>query len=260
MQHDSEAEAWRAVLAARARAERGEPVGADDLPPPLDVLFGDLAATPAGARFVVAHLGQSLDGRIATESGHSQYIGSRESLLHLHRLRALVDAVVVGVGTVLADAPRLTTRHCEGPDPVRVVLDPRARLTPDASLVVDGAAPTLVVHGEGVRPALPGTVETLALPLDAGGALPPAALLDALARRGLGRVLVEGGGRTVSAFVAARALDRLQFAVAPLLIGSGRPALVLPLVETLESAMRPPCRRFDLGPDTLFDFVLASAP
>jgi riboflavin biosynthesis pyrimidine reductase len=81
-------------------------------------------------------------------------------------------------------------------------------------------------------------------------------VLAVLAERGLTRVLVEGGGRTVSSFVAARVLDRLQFAVAPLLIGSGRPALSLPVVETLDAALRPPYRRFDLGPDTLFDFDL----
>jgi riboflavin-specific deaminase-like protein len=250
--------AWQAVLARRARAEgRDGPAGAEP-PAPLVDLFGELAATPAGGRFVVAHLGQSVDGRIATESGHSHYIGCDESLLHLHRLRALVDAVVVGVGTVLADAPRLTTRLCAGPDPVRVVLDPRARLTAEASVVADRAAPTLVVHSEDVPTALPGHVETAALAPDRTGALPPAGVLAVLAARGLTRVLIEGGGRTVSSFVAAGALDRLQFAVAPLLIGSGRPALTLPVVETLEAALRPPCRRYDLGADTLFDFDLRS--
>ena len=255
MESAGEREAWARVLAIRARAEgeAGAPVGPP--PAPLDALFGALAATPPGRRFVVAHLGQSLDGRIATESGHSHYIGCRESLLHLHRLRALVDAVVVGVGTVLADAPRLTTRHCAGPDPVRVVLDRRGRLDADASLATDRTAPTFVVHAPEARPALPPHVATEALaPVD--GVLPPAGVLALLAERGLTRVLVEGGGRTVSSFVAAGVLDRLQFAVAPLLIGSGRPALTLPVVDTLDAALRPPCRRFELGADTLFDFDL----
>lgn len=256
MENGAEERAWRAVLAVRARADAGEPTGAAALPAPLAELFAALAATRRGERFVLAHLGQSLDGRIATETGHSMYIGSHESLRHLHRLRALVDAVVVGVGTVVADAPRLTTRHCEGPDPVRVVLDPRARLAADASLIRDRAAPTLVVHGTGAVPALPEHVATVAVPPDGTGALPPAAVVAALAERGLTRLLIEGGGRTVSGFVAAQVLDRLQFAVAPLLIGSGRPALTLPVVETLDDALRPPCARFQLGPDTLFDFDL----
>jgi len=249
--------AWERILALRAAVAVG--TGSDAVPGELDALFGELARTPAGVRFVVAHLGQSLDGRIATESGHSHYIGSRESILHLHRLRALVDAVVVGVGTVLADAPRLTTRHCAGPDPARVVLDPRGRLSASASVVADGAAPTIVVHGEGVTPTLPAHVDRLTLATDGDGRLWPPAVLAALAERGLTRILVEGGGRTVSSFVAAQALDRLQFAVAPLLIGSGLPALSLPVVDTLETALRPPCRRFDLGPDTLFDFDLRAS-
>ncbi len=261
MDGEAENRGWKPVLALRARAERGESAAvAEDVPAPLQSLFGELAATPRGERFVVAHLGQSLDGRIATESGHSHYIGSEQSLLHLHRLRALVDAVIVGVGTVIADAPRLTTRHCTGPDPVRVVLDPRARLGAEASVVTDRAAPSLIVHSRDVHPRLPDHVDTAALAPDPSGALPPAGVLAVLAERGLTRVLVEGGGRTVSSFVAARVLDRLQFAVAPLLIGSGRPALSLPVVETLDAALRPPYRRFDLGPDTLFDFDLRAAP
>ncbi len=170
--------------------------------------------------------------------------------------KPLVDAVVVGIGTVLADQPRLTTRHVEGPNPTRVVLDPRGRLRAPASLLDDGAAPTLVVHAEAVDPELPAHVARLAVPPTPTGILPPAAVLAALAARGLARILVEGGGRTVSSFVAAGAVDRLQFAVAPMLIGSGRPALTLPAVETLAAALRPRVRRFDLGRDTLFDFDL----
>ena len=221
----------------------------------LEALFGPLARTPRGEAYVVGHLGQSLDGRIATESGHSHYIGGRESLVHLHRLRALVDAVVVGVATVLADAPRLTVRHVKGPSPVRVVLDPRGRLGDDASVVRDRLAPTLVVRAAGCDATLPPWVDVVQV-ADEAGRLPPAEVLRALAARGLTRVLVEGGGRTVSAFVEANVLHVLQLAVAPMLIGSGRPALSLPPIHTLDEALRRPCRRFDLGIDTLFELRL----
>ena len=77
--------------------------------------------------WVIAQLGQSLDGRIATASGASHYINALEARTHLHRLRAVVDAVVVGVGTVNADDPQLTVRHVPGANPLRVVLDPRRR-------------------------------------------------------------------------------------------------------------------------------------
>lgn len=249
--------AWRALQAARRAVDRGEKPGA---PPPDAVLwdlFGALATTPRGGAFVVAHLGQSVDGRIATETGHSRYVGCRESLIHLHQLRALTDAVIVGVGTVVADAPQLTTRLVDGPSPARVVLDPRARLDAQASVAVDRRARTIVVHGDGEAPTLPSHVETVALPLDANGLLAPRAVLGALADRGLTRILVEGGGRTVSGFVAAGVVHRLQLAVAPLLIGSGKPALTLPPIDTLDGALRPHHRRFDLGIDTLFDFELS---
>ncbi|PWG64400.1 dihydrofolate reductase family protein [Spiribacter halobius] len=206
---------------------------------------------PPGQRFALAQLGQSLDGRIATPSGHSHYVTGEADRRHLHRLRALVDAVVVGPGTVAADDPRLTVRSVPGPNPVRVVLDPRGALPESSSVYRDRAAATLRIAPPGVA-ALPG-VEQLAL--DSPG---PAEILAALAGRGLHRVLVEGGGRTVSAFLAAGVLDRLHVTVAPVLIGSGRPALSLPEIATMQEALRPPTRRFPLGEDLLFDLALAN--
>ena len=81
---------------------------------------------------VVGQIGQSLDGRIATETGHSKYINGPAGLAHLHRLRALVDAVVIGVGTALADDPQLTVRRVAGPQPARIVIDPKGRLGAEA--------------------------------------------------------------------------------------------------------------------------------
>lgn len=219
----------------------------------LDCL-APLAARPG--RLAMAQLGQSLDGRIATESGHSHYINGPESLVHLHRLRALVDAVVVGAGTVGEDDPLLTVRHVTGPHPVRVIIDPRGRVTPDHRLLRDPVAPTLHLHGEAARPAPAGPhVTRLALPLAEGG-FAPAAVLEALAERGLARVLIEGGGITVSRFLEAGVLHRLHLLMAPLLIGSGRPGLAMTPIATLDQARRPASRTFRCGDDTLFDLTL----
>ncbi|HSP56694.1 MAG TPA: RibD family protein [Halomonas sp.] len=205
----------------------------------------------------VAQLGQSLDGRIATESGHSHYINGLESRIHLHRLRALMQAVVVGAGTACEDDPQLTVRHVTGPQPVRVILDPRGRVPASLQLLQDGAAPTLHLHGEGAEPAGPvgGHVSRQALPVRDGG-FAPAAVLDTLAQRGLERVLIEGGGITVSRFLEAGVLDRLHLMVAPLLIGSGRPGLVMTPITMLDEALRPVARTFRCGNDTLFDLDL----
>jgi diaminohydroxyphosphoribosylaminopyrimidine deaminase/5-amino-6-(5-phosphoribosylamino)uracil reductase len=206
-------------------------------------------------RFAIGQLGQSLDGRIATRSGHSHYVTGPESLDHLHRLRALADAVVVGAGTVLADDPQLTVRHCPGTNPLRVVLDPRRRLPPDRRVFTDGQAPTLVI-GATDGPA-PGRAESAVLPLDPDDAgFRPADVLALLASRGAERVLIEGGGVTVSRFLLARTLDLLHVVVAPILIGEGRQGVSLPAIERLDDAWRPAFRRVVMGGDVLYELRL----
>ena len=106
---------------------------------------------------VVAQAGQSLDGRIATTTGHSHYVTGPEDIRRLHRLRALVDAVIVGAGTVDADDPRLTVREVAGDNPVRVVMDPHDRLERSRRIFCDGAAPTVVIRRRpDAGPAPPG--------------------------------------------------------------------------------------------------------
>ncbi|BDM68971.1 hypothetical protein HEK616_24580 [Streptomyces nigrescens] len=214
----------------------------------------------AGPRVAFGQLGQSLDGFVATRTGDADYVTGTADRRHLHRLRALADAVLVGAGTAVADDPRLTVRACPGDNPVRVVLDPRGRVPHGSGVFTDRAAPTLWLVGPeaALEPDVPGDgVEVLRLP-DAA-AFAPSRLLAALARRGLGRVLIEGGGVTVSRFVRAGALDRLYLTVAPVLIGDGVPGLRFPGTTVMREALRPPLRRSLLGEDTLFEMELRSA-
>jgi len=212
---------------------------------------------------VIGQLGQSLDGRIATEGGASHFVTGPKDIERLHRLRALVDAVIVGATTVAHDDPRLTVRLVEGPNPVRVVLDPSGQLDPGRRMLWESGGRTLVVrsvfaHTRELETGLEASAEVLRVPLsdDDGFDLP--ALLEELRSRGLRRILVEGGGVTVSRFLGAGLLDRLHVAVAPLLIGSGRPSITLDPVASLDEALRPTCRRFTLGEDVLFDLDLRS--
>jgi diaminohydroxyphosphoribosylaminopyrimidine deaminase / 5-amino-6-(5-phosphoribosylamino)uracil reductase len=204
-------------------------------------------------RFVVAHLGQSLDGRIAAANGASRWVTGPEDIAHNHRMRALFDAVVVGACTVENDDPQLTVRAVPGSNPVRVVLDPRRRLAGHYRVFSDGAAPTLLLCGKSFAAAgRMGQAEVIGVTPE-GGRLSPLAVLDCLAARGLKRVFIEGGGITVSRFLAAGCLHRLQIAIAPLIIGSGRPSITLPEISRLSAGLRPPTRCVMLGHDILVE-------
>lgn len=273
-------EAWDAVVALRRRGREQAlgfplelPLGGGLLTiargggwrvepePPAEVtellaLYLPLALVPHRHSFVLAHLAQSLDGRIATAGGESQWLTGEADQRHTHRLRALADAVIVGAATVRQDDPRLTVRHCSGDQPVRVVLDANLGLPGDRTVFRDSAAETLVLAaadrvGSATRV---GNAEIVPLPRE-GERLAPSAIRAALARRGLFWLFVEGGGVTVSRFLAAGALDRLQIALAPVILGSGRPSLQLPEFPALSSALRPRVRHVVLGGDMLADCI-----
>lgn len=226
--------------------------GVKPLPSPFEELFGSLRSGPGGEGFVVGQLGQSLDGRVATESGHSHYINGPDGLEHLHRLRALCDAVVVGIGTALADDPQLTVRRVAGPNPVRVVIDPRGKLSASAKLLADDGVRRMVLTTSGVSSKLPPGVEVITLPASEGRIV-PAVIIAALRERGLKQILIEGGADTVSRFLAAGCLDRLHVVVAPVLFGSGRAGLTLPPIERADQALRMPMHVHRLGEEVLFD-------
>ena len=204
--------------------------------------------------FVVAQLGQSLDGRIATVSGESKYINGAPALDHLHRMRAEVDAVVVGASTVVADDPQLTVRRVPGRSPARVVIDPNGRLTGPAKWLEDDGTPCFIISAD-TAPACvsaPGSEHIRLAKVD--GIIPPSAIIDALFARGLRRLLIEGGARTISAFIDADCLDRLHLLVAPLIIGSGRNGLDLVPVAELGRARRPVTQLYPLaGGEFLID-------
>ncbi|MBS0560733.1 MAG: RibD family protein [Proteobacteria bacterium] len=206
--------------------------------------------------FVLGRIAQSLDGRIALPDGRSQWISGPEDILHTHRLRALCDAVVVGSGTVRADDPQLTTRLVAGESPVRVVLDPRRALGETHRVFRDGGATLLACAEAAGLPARHGGAEVLAVPAGANG-LDLSALLGALRARGLRRLFVEGGGVTISRFLAAGAFDRLHVTIAPLLLGCGVPAFTLPAADCLSEALRFDWTAHRVGADLLLDVPLS---
>lgn len=216
-------------------------------------LYLPLCIGASANALVLGHVGQSLDGQIATSSGASRYVTGPENIVHMHRLRALFDVVLVGTGTVEADDPELTTRLVPGSNPTRVVLDPSLRLSPRLKVFQDNRAPTLVICEQGrARSSKAANASLVEVPAQ-GGVLSVAAVLAELAARGLRRVFIEGGGITISNFIRAGRLARLHVTICPIIIGQGRPGLCLPGVDRLDQALRPKARRFALGEDVLFD-------
>jgi diaminohydroxyphosphoribosylaminopyrimidine deaminase/5-amino-6-(5-phosphoribosylamino)uracil reductase len=250
---------WAHLLALAAGKEGSQPPDGNGENESFWRLYAPLAGGRASPACVIGQLGQSLDGRIATPTGRSHFINGPEAILHLHRLRALADAVIVGAGTIIADDPRLTVRLVSGPNPARVAIDPTGRLPATAKLFADDGARRFVVQSAD-RP-LPAGVTGITL-AGRDGRIDPHDIVAALAKHGLRRLLIEGGGHTVSAFLSAGALDRLHLCVAPLVIGSGPVGIALPPIDRLEAALRPAIAIHRLGRDVLFDcaFARASAP
>ncbi len=249
------ADAPGAVLAWNPRSG-WESLLADDDPARdlLELYLPISSATPARP-ITLGHLGQSLDGFIATHSGDAICVTGPENILHLHRLRALCDVVVIGAATVAVDNPRLTTRLVSGSNPVRVILDSACRLPLDHTVFSDQAARTLRACAAGSAAAAAARErgeDTLEVAVQ-DGVLDLKDLLRQLHAMGYCRIFVEGGGVTVSTFLNAGLLDRLHIAVAPLLIGEGRPAIRLPPQRRLQDCLRLQSRIFSTGSDILFD-------
>jgi len=243
---EREAPQWSALLDAAASPSPAV-TSADDI---LWRVYGPLITGGDSAQpLVIGQMGQSLDGRIATDSGHSHYINGQPALVHLHRLRALVDAVVIGVGTALADDPQLNVRHVAGPQPARVVIDPNGRLPATARCWRPGVRRIAI----GRAPPKGAGVEHLHIDSPSDG-FAPAEIVAALHREGFKRILVEGGGRTVSRFLEGKALNRLHVMVAPMLIGAGPVGISFGAIKDLEDALRPSVFTYPLpGGDVLFD-------
>lgn len=206
-----------------------------------------------GPTLAVAHLGQSLDGRIATASGASHYVTGEQDILHNHRMRALCDAVLVGAGTVRYDDPQLTVRLCPGRNPVRVVVDTERRLDIGYHVFQDGFSETVLLTAEDkVTGRRHGNAEVIGVSR-LGQGLCSWSIRETLAARGLCRLFIEGGGITVSRFLQAGGLDLLQVTIAPLIIGSGRMGISLPEVTSLSDGIRPPVRYFRFGADLMVE-------
>lgn len=221
--------------------------------------LGHAAAHGPVQPLVTVHYAQTLDGRLATRTGDSQWISGQPSLVLAHRLRSLHTAVLVGAGTVMADDPRLTARLVDGPTPVRVVVDSTLRLPLSARLLNDGAAPTIVATTQRApverRASFAARgAEVLVLASTSDGQVDLGALLEELGRRGMPSLLVEGGAGVITAMLRERRVRRLVVSIAPLVLGSGIEAVGELDIMRLRDALAFRRASFSqLGPDVIFD-------
>lgn len=208
---------------------------------------------------VTVHYAQTLDGRIATRTGDSQWIGGEESLHLAHQLRSSHETILVGVGTVLADDPRLTVRHVPGPSPIRVVVDSGLRLPLGANVLADGASATLVATtarapADRVQAVRRSGAEVILVSADEVGRVDLRELFAALAGRGLTSLLIEGGAGVITSALRLRLVDRLVLTIAPKLVGLGIEAIGDLGIQRLREAIEfregafAPC-----GRDIVFD-------
>lgn len=192
---------------------------------------------------ITLKLATSLDGRIATASGESQWITGEEARLEGHRLRAAHDAILVGVETVLKDDPELTARlpGRTVDQPLRVVLDSRLRTPPTARLAGEN---TLILTAAEPRAVGRARVRRIAME---EGRLAISAVLTALSDAGVASLLIEGGGQVAASFLRADAVDRLEWFRAPILLGGeGRPCIATLALANLADA--PKFRRLGVEP------------
>src|ERR671937_743292 len=184
-------------------------------------MASSLADRQATQPKVTIHYAQTLDGRIAARDGTSQWISCEESLRFAHELRAAHDAVMIGIGTVLTDDPRLTVRLVDAPSPLRIVVDSALRLPLSAHLASDLVAPTFNADAARAAALAERDVDVIRVDADERGRVDLTALLRALAARGIGSVLIEGGRSLITSALAARVVDRLVICIAPKILGTG---------------------------------------
>lgn len=228
-------------------------------------LLADFTRYLTGSRpYVVAKWAQTLDGRTATRTGASQWISGDESRRRAHEERARADGILVGIGTVLADDPSLTTRLVNGKSPRRFCLDTELRIPASAKILGDGLAETTIFAAEDVclarQAGWKSSARLCPLPRSQDGGLDLSAMLEALRKMGVNRLMVEGGPHVLGRMIAEHHVDRLLVLVAPKLIGDAAAVPALAGPQLLHLADATPIHEFTsnlMGSDLMISGSLA---
>jgi diaminohydroxyphosphoribosylaminopyrimidine deaminase/5-amino-6-(5-phosphoribosylamino)uracil reductase len=217
--------------------------------------------TRTGLPFVTVKYAQSLDGRIATSQGTSRWISSEKARAFAHRLRAQHDAIMVGIGTVLADDPLLTVRLAKGGSPLRICLDSHLRIPLNAQVLRDDEKTLIVTtdeHGQDkIEKIRKVGNEVLVAPRGTDGLVDLRSLMKILADRGIASILVEGGAEVITSLLKEGLASRLVVIIAPLILGKGMEGIGDLGIIDMSQAIRPSSREVKrIGEDVVFDLRL----
>ena len=184
-------------------------------------------------KIVIAQIGQSIDGRIALNNGNSHYINSPKSIIYLHCLRSISDAIIVGSNTIKKDDPLLTTRKIKGTNPKRIIIDGSLSLNNKYKIFNDGNENIIFTKSNKNIRLNNSTIIRLKEKNFTKN------LITQIKKLKYKNILVEGGSKTISELINNKYIDILQFMIAPILIGSGINSLNLKEISNLNKAIRP---------------------
>jgi 2,5-diamino-6-(ribosylamino)-4(3H)-pyrimidinone 5'-phosphate reductase len=212
--------------------------------------------------YIIINAAMSLDGKTALPTGKQIRLSCDEDMERVHHLRHQCDAVLVGIGTVLADDPKLTVKQdyiAQPSQPLRVVLDSKGR-TPPYAQVVNESAPTVIFTGPQSSLTLPNKeVDIVQVPMQKENHLSIEAILSELHQRGVRKLLVEGGGTVLWSFITSGYVDDIFIYVAPVFIGGAQTPTLLrgPGIEGEEKIIQLELQRFEqVGPGLLLNYML----
>ena len=203
-------------------------------------------------KLVIAQIGQSIDGRIALNNGNSHYINNPKSIIYLHCLRSISDAIIVGSNTIKKDDPLLTTRKIKGTNPKRIIIDGSLSLNNKYKIFNDGNENIIFTKSNKKIRLNNSTIIRLKEKNFTKN------LITQIKKLKYKNILVEGGSKTISELINNKYIDILQFMIAPILIGSGINSLNLKEISNLNKAIRPKCNFNELENEIIVNLFLNS--
>ncbi len=203
--------------------------------------------------YLIAHIAQTLDGFIATESGESKYISSDDNLTHIHMIRAISDIIIVGNKTIELDNPMLTTRHVKGASPMRIIIDKNNKLSKKYNVFKNSDGHTYKLISDNIK-TKSDNIFQLPLIEDKFDVYDIYNLMKKLRKK---IIFIEGGGATVSDFYNKNILDRLHICISPSILGKGKSSFITQRRKSLDDELNHKIKYSKMGKDILCDIDLS---